>query len=105
MIKPYLDNPRHRQSEELAFAAERHARRGAEQEAREGFDQAARLEEEVALLVSEDEPRERTLLAISAVSLWLKAREWDEAARAGCLFRKLGPKTTATSSKSQAWRG
>jgi len=86
MIKPYLDTPRHRQSEELAFAAERHAREEPKKEAQEGFARAARLEEEVALLVGENEPKERTLLAISAVSLWLKAREWEEAARAGCFF-------------------
>ncbi len=110
MIAVYLDDPRHRESEKLAFAAERYARGGAVPEALEGFANAACLEESVAASVSLAEPRERTLLAISAVCLWLKARQWDEAARSGCSFLALPRALTPDGNRElvalvdRAWR-
>jgi hypothetical protein len=86
MIDPYFDNPDHRRSEELAFAAERAERGGAIDVARTAFAEAAKLEENAAWKIPESEPRLRSLFGISAVSLWLKAAEWDDAARAGCTF-------------------
>ena len=86
MIEQFFDDERHRRSEERAFAAERAERKGSFDEARLAYEEAASLEEQAARAVPGVVPRVRALLAISAVSLWLKARRWDDAARAGCSF-------------------
>jgi hypothetical protein len=86
MIEQYFDNPAHRASEATAIAAERAQRGGAADEAALGFGLAARLEESAALLVPLDVPRVRTLLAISAASLWMKAGDVREGARCAAAF-------------------
>ncbi len=85
-VEPFFDNPRRRRSEELAFFAERAERAGDLPAARAQYAEAARLEEENALAIPADVPRVRSVLAISAVALWLRAEQWDEAARAGRAF-------------------
>ncbi len=86
MTDPYFDDEDHRKSERLALSAERSVRSGAWREARQAFADAAALEEATTHRIAHTVPRVRTLFAISAVSLWLKAAEWDEASRAGCAF-------------------
>ena len=87
MTDLYFDDPDHRASEAEAFVAERAERAGAVDDARAAFRDAARLEERAARrVVPADDGRMRSLFAISAVALWLRAAEWDEAARAGCAF-------------------
>jgi hypothetical protein len=81
-----LDDPRGRRSEALAFEAERAHNAGNEALALTLFAQAAALEAEVARDVLAAEPRVRSVLAISAVALWLDARRHDEAARTACEF-------------------
>lgn len=82
----YLDDPRGHQSEELAFKAEQAERLGDRFRAKQLFEEAARLEEEVARDVGADAPRIRSTLAISAVSLWLRAEQWEAAAKGACYF-------------------
>ncbi len=86
MIEKFFDDERHRRSEEKSFFAERAERGGRLDEARAGYREAALLEEKVACSVPGELPHIRALLAISAVSLWLKGRSGDEAARAGLSF-------------------
>ncbi len=81
-----LSDPRGRRSEELVFQAERARRAGDEARALSLFAAAAALEADVAREVSLGEPRVRSVLAISAVALWLDARRHDEAARTACEF-------------------
>lgn len=85
-VERFFDDPRHRRSEELAFFAERAERTGDLVSALSQYAEAAKLEEENALEVPGDLPRVRGVLAISAVALWLRAEQWEEAARAGCAF-------------------
>lgn len=85
-IELFFENPRRRRSEELAFFAERAERTGDLSAALAHYAEAARLEEENALDIPADVRRVRSVLAISAVALWLRAEQWDEAARAGCAF-------------------
>ncbi|AUX25728.1 uncharacterized protein SOCEGT47_062770 [Sorangium cellulosum] len=85
-IEKFFDDPRRRRSEELAFFAERAERTGDLIAALTQYAEAARLEEANALEIPADVPRVRTVLAVSAVALWLRAEQWDEAARAGCAF-------------------
>ncbi len=85
-IERFFDDPRHRRSEELAFFAERAERTSDLASALAQYAEAAELEEKNALEVPSDLPRVRGVLAISAVALWLRAEQWDEAARAGCAF-------------------
>lgn len=82
----FLKDPRGRRSEELAFEAERAHRAGDQERARALYAQAAELEGEVAREVPDAEPRVRSVLAISAVALWLEAGRHDDAARAACEF-------------------
>jgi hypothetical protein len=86
MIVEYFENPSHRESEKRAFAAERAQRTGRDAEARLAFAEAARLEEAAAIVVPGDLPKVRTVLAISATSLWGKAVQWAEAARCAAAF-------------------
>lgn len=74
----YLDDPRGRQSEALAYEAERILRRDLEG-ARTLYAKAARLEAAVALDVPRGSPRVRSALAVSAVALWYKAGCYQEA--------------------------
>jgi hypothetical protein len=84
MIESFFDDPRHRESEERAFFAEHTERAGDLTHALVDFAKAAALEEANALDVPGTQARVRTLLGISAVSLWLRAERWEDAARAGC---------------------
>ena len=78
----FLEDPRGRRSEELAFEAELASKRGDRARALELFAEAAQLEYDVAREVPADQPRVRSMLAISAVALWIDARSHDEAIRA-----------------------
>lgn len=110
MIEKFFDDPRHRRSEELAFFADIAASKGDIVKALADYAEAARLEEENALEVPGELQKLRTLLAISAVALWLRAEQWDEAARAGCAFlakpRELTPdgRRELQSYVDRAWR-
>ncbi|WP_309890946.1 hypothetical protein [Archangium sp.] len=75
-----LDDPRGHESERLAFEAERAWARGERERARLLFAQAAQLEAQVALSIGAEEPRLRSVLAISAVALGFKAARYEEAA-------------------------
>ena len=85
-IESFFDDPRSRESEELASHADRALRAGRLDEAKKHYSEAARLEEANALDVPGNVPRVRSVLAISAVSLWLKAGKCEEAYRAASLF-------------------
>jgi len=85
-MKSYFEDPRGRQSEALAQEAERAEREGQLARARELYLRAATLEEAVALEVPGTAPRVRSVLAVSAVALWLRAEAWSEAARAARAF-------------------
>jgi hypothetical protein len=85
-VEQYFLDPRRQRSQELAFAAERTEDSGDLAAALAYYADAARLEEENALGVPGDTPRVRSVLAVSAVALWLRAERWDDDARAGCAF-------------------
>lgn len=110
MIETFFNDARHRRSEELAFFAERAERKGDLQAALAQYGESARLEEECALEIPGDVPKIRTLLAISAVALWLRAERWSEAARAGCAFLAQPDKLTPDGVRAiqklvdRAWR-
>jgi hypothetical protein len=74
-----FDDPRGRQSEELAFEAERVERGGDEKRARALFAQAAELEEQVVADTDPEEPRVKSVLAVSSVALWYKAHRFIRA--------------------------
>ena len=74
-----FDDPRGRQSEELAFEAERAERGGDEKRARALFAQAAELEEQVVADTDPAEPRVKSVLAVSSVALWYKAHRFIRA--------------------------
>ena len=93
-IRECFDDPRHRRSEELAFFAEGAERRGERPAALAQYLEAARLEEEHALAIPGEVPRNRELFAVSAVALWLAAERWDEAVRAGSAFLAQPEKLT-----------
>jgi hypothetical protein len=79
-----FDDPRHRQSEELVFEADRHVRAGRLDEARRAYAQAAVPELELARGLTD--PKLRGLFASSALTCFLRARAWDDAARAAHAF-------------------
>lgn len=70
----------------LAFEAERARKAGGQARALSLFAQAAELEYQVALDVPGDQARLRSVLAISAVALWIDARRYGDAVRAACEF-------------------
>lgn len=74
-----FDDPRGRQSEELAFEAESAERGGDVQRARALFTQAAELEEQVVADTDPAEPRVKSVLAVSSVALWYKAHRFTRA--------------------------
>lgn len=74
-----FDDPRGRQSEQLAFEAERALSAGEFDRARSLFARAAELEEKVVVDTSPDEPRVRSVLAVSEVALWYKAHRLSRA--------------------------
>lgn len=82
----FLEDARGRQSEALAFEAERTWKAGDQARALSLFAQAADLEYQVARDVPGDQARVRGVLAISAVALWIDARRYEDAARAACEF-------------------
>ncbi len=86
MIERFFDDLDHRASESLAIEAERAERVGELERARDSYARAARAEESAAGRVPPSEPRVRTLLAISATSLWLKAGQLAEAVRTAGAF-------------------
>jgi hypothetical protein len=81
-----LEDPRGQRSEALAFEADRARRAGNEAWARALFAEAAELEAAVAREVPPGKPRVRSVLAISAVALWLDAHRHEDAARTACEF-------------------
>lgn len=85
-MSDFFDDPRRRQSEEHAFDAERAERAGDLAAARAKYAAAARLEQEVAMQVPASAARVRSVLAISAVALWLRGEAWGDAATAACAF-------------------
>ncbi len=110
MIEHYFNDNRHRHSEQEAFSAELSERSGDFETARAHYAEAARLEETCAQDIPKEATKIRTLLAISAVALWLRAMHWNEAARAGCLFLAQPDKLTSDGVRElkklvdRAWR-
>lgn len=88
-IAQVFDDERHRHSEELAFFADRTAVTFP-LEAMAKYAEAAALEEACARDVPDTDGDARTLLAISAVALWVKAGKTAEAARAADFFEQNG---------------
>jgi len=76
-----FDDPIGQQSDELSFRAERALATGNAQKALELFAEAAALETQLAERAAADEPRVRSVVALSAVALWFKARRFDECER------------------------
>lgn len=68
----YFGDPRRRESEELAFFAEKCARQGKYQDAAELYRRAADLETQVVEDLRDAPVRVRSVLAVSAVALWFK---------------------------------
>lgn len=85
-IVRFFTDPRRERSQELTVFAEDKVSKGDFAGARSDYAEAARLEEENARDVDAAFPKVRSVLAISAVALWLRSEQWDEAARAGCTF-------------------
>lgn len=77
----YLDDERRQRADELTFSAERLERAGEFAPARPLYAQAADLETAVAYEVPVASPRVRSLLAVSAASLWYRAGQWDQVER------------------------
>jgi hypothetical protein len=71
----------HKRSEELAIAADDANRRGDTMAAERLYAEAAALEEEALLVIDVSKERTRGITAVSAVSLWYKAAEYDSAER------------------------
>ena len=65
-----FDDPRSHEADDLALQAELLERRGEHAGARELYRRAAALEEALARETPVSSPRQRGVLAISAVSLW-----------------------------------
>lgn len=86
----FFNHENHRKSEEFAFHAEQAERQGYAEEARLNYIKAAKLEEMILSIIPTKSllPNElrslrkiRSLLGISAISLWIKAHQWNEAIR------------------------
>lgn len=71
----------HGRSENLAIAADDANRRGDTLAAERLYAQAAALEEEALLVIEASKERTRGITAVSAVSLWYKAAEYESAER------------------------
>lgn len=74
-----LDDPRGQEVDDLAFEAERLERRGGLEAARALYAKAAAVEEALARATAPDAPRVRGLLAVNAVSLWMRAAAHEQA--------------------------
>lgn len=85
-----FEDPRGQASEALAFQAERALRAGRTEEARRLFGEAAALEEKIVEDASADEPRVRSVLAVSAVALWYKAGDLEKVERLACRYMADG---------------
>lgn len=75
----FFDDPRRLKSEDLALFAEL-------SNDPQMYAQAAALEEGVASEVPESKPRTRRALAISAISLWVRAEKPEESLRCAQRF-------------------
>lgn len=85
-----LDDPRGPQGEALAFQAERALRAGRIDDALRLFAEAAALEESIVEDVGADEPRVRSVLAVSAVALWYKAGDLAKVEQLACKYMAAG---------------
>jgi hypothetical protein len=90
-IETPFDDWRHRRSEEIILCAEMMDGRPTECQ----YAEAAQLEEEAALAVPTDMPHARSVLAVSAVSLWLEGRQPIRAARCAAEFLAKPERLTA----------
>ncbi len=81
----------HRRSEELAARAHEHSRLGETSQAEAFFREAAEAEQAAVELVDEAKPRTLGITAVSAVSLWYKAKAFERAAALAhhCLARTV----------------
>lgn len=79
-----FDDPSHRASEDAAFHAERAVRRGDLAIARRLYGEAAALELIVARKIPSGELR--GVFAVSAVTGFVRAQQWDEASRSAHEF-------------------
>ena len=86
MNDTHLGDPRRKDVDDLSFKAEHAMDEREEDRARALFAEAAAIEEAVALEVPRSKPRVRSLLAKSAVSLWVKAEDNARALRLAMLF-------------------
>jgi hypothetical protein len=81
-----LEDPRRAKVEAYAQAAETAWRAKGHKDSDDLFAKAAAIEEEVAREVPAASPRTRSVLAISAVALWYKARNYARAKRTAYTF-------------------
>lgn len=83
-----FEDARHRESEELVFTADRHARAGRLDEARQTYALAAAPELELAREIGTDGSQRqlRSLFATSAVTCLVRGGLWDQAIRAAHEF-------------------
>lgn len=84
-MEDVFDHPHLRRSEALAFEAEQAERRGDDALACSRYADAAELDFRVALSLS-GLPRTRSAVAISAVCLFARARQFDRAVDAAKRF-------------------
>src|SRR5262245_34503815 len=71
----------HSRSEQLAAKAHQLARNGNRSAALKTFQDAAGAEEEALSYLTDSQPRTLGITSVSAVALWLKAREFVKAER------------------------
>lgn len=69
----------HRKAQQLSQQAESDLRAGKIERALRKYSEAAALEEKVLDAVDEGKDRTYSIIAVSAVALWYKAREYEQA--------------------------
>jgi len=75
----FFNDPRHKIAGNFAFIAECLARFGHNEKAKDAYTEAAKIETEIALDVPEADTRILSLMALSAISLWFRAGNYQAA--------------------------
>lgn len=104
MAEPrFFDDPRHKTSGEFAFLAQKAADRGDDVEGRRLYALAAQVETELALgLPTRGADRLRALMAISAVALWCRAGNLQQAQDVAAKLRAAAPLLPKADAQVQA---
>lgn len=77
--KSFFGDPRHKVAGNFAFIAECLSRFGHTEKAKDAYTEAAKIETELALGVHEADTRILSLMALSAISLWFRAGNYQAA--------------------------